>query len=407
MEAQSPSPRPPIEWDTPLNQPLNFQFDDSNKLRAGEALLANGNYTAIRLVKYSKKTTCDGCGRLRQAQECAILRNDETGEELHMGMNCMGKYYKIQADQVKKHAAIVRNARRRLLGKLKLRDASSIEEAIARVIDLALAYLPYPEMHVKSLRNIDTFTPSKVDQDLIIYIQNISLYHREWKDEPERALRRWSALQKHPMLYHLNDKERKHVSLSCIRAINNKNNLPEEEVKGLNNWLQRASIWTPPFRQLVVPEEYSTLELYELAVIDALEDLVNSGKHFHMYWSTPVINHPTQVVSAKAGEIYTVAAVAPKHGEQLRLSIKVEHSYKENFHTVIIREGANGTHTESDVYRRSGNLDLEEDDPKDNDLLRRGRSYNYVTLSWALVENYTPTYTAWRQWGREYLEQYI
>lgn len=407
MEAPPTPPRPPIEWDTPLHQPLNFQLSEQDILRAGEALLATGSYTAIRLIKYTEKTTCNGCGKARQARECAVLRNDDTGEQFYIGMNCMGRLYKEQAAQVRKHAAAVGSARRTLLARLKLKDVTSIEEAIERVSAFAAAHLPHPDPHLRALRGIDTLTPTKDDQNLIVSVQNLALYHREWQDDPDHARRRWNALRTHPMLFHLQGRERQHVSQACIRATNSRNHLPEDEVQSLNNWLRRASTWTPPFRQLVAPEQYGDAGQYEVALRGALEELAQSGEHRRVYWRTPSITHPTQVVSARAGEAYAVVALEEQHAKQFRAAIKRESTYQQNFRGVLVADGPSGVHQEADTYRRVGHLDREEDEATATDLLRRGRSFPYVTLAWTLVEHHTPTYTAWQQWGRDRLEQYL
>lgn len=407
MEDVVESARPALEWETPLALPLNFQLPDQEIAREGEQLLANGSYTAIRLVKYAEKTTCDGCGRPRQAKQCVVIRDDETREEKHIGMNCLGRLYKEQADAIRAHASTVRQARDSLLNRLRLRDVASTEEAVRRVRELALAYLPYSAEHVRSLDAIDTLTPNKQDQDLLVKIRYLALYHQEWQDNQERARRRWSALKTHPMLFYLHKGERAKVQELCARALASGTQLPESEVHALNVWLRKAGTWSPPFRQLVRPEDYLTAEAYEAALRTALKARVDAQEHDRVYWRSPFTNHPTEIVSTKCGESSAVVALDRAHAGRFRTAIMNEDSYRSGTRSVIVEEGQSGTFTETTRYRQRGGFDREDEDDSDSDVTRAGRAYPYVSLGWALVEHYTPTHRAWLDRGRDHLEWYL
>lgn len=401
-----PTRRPPPEWATPLALPLEFQLPAGDIARDGEARLANGQYTAVRLIKYTQKTTCDGCGRPRQAKLCAVIKDDDTGEELHIGMECLARMYRTQADAIKAHAKVVRSTLNRLLARLKLRDVVSLEAAVERVVDLARHYLPHAAPHLATLRAMDMLTPSKAEQDLLVRVRGLTLYHQEWTDHPDRARRRWTALRTHPMLSFMKSKERQRVKEACERALGSGRQLPDDEVHGLNNWLDKASRWTPPFRQLVAPEAYPDQTAYETALLDALQVRLGTGSFDRMYWQSPFIQYPTEVVAQDQKLAYAAVALSPKFATAFRNRILNEESYREGTRSVIVEWGPHGTFEVAAQFRQRGGFDRVDDDER-SDVTRAGRTFEYQALGWALVEHYTPTHAAWHTWGRTALEAYL
>ena len=397
-----PTARPDLEWSTPLSLPLEFHLEDARLKREGEARLAGGDYTAIRLVKYTQKTTCDGCGRIRQAQQCVVIKERDTGEELHIGMSCLRRLYRTQADAVQKHAAQVRGTLRTLLARLKLRDVPSVEVAIERVTDLATKYLPHAAPYLQQLRTMDTLTPGKTEQDLLVRVRGLTLYHQEWQDDPERARRRWRALRFHPMLRELSERERRRVHDRCDRALASGTRLPDDEVHALNQWLARAERWDPPFTPLVRPEAFADEATYMQALETALHVAVASGELDQVYWRPPFLTHPTEVVGARVKRAHAVVALEPSLAGPFRTLIMNEDTYRSGSRSVIVKWGQEGQFEQAAQYRQRGGTDDE-----GSDVVRAGWTFRYRTLGWTLVESYTATHTAWHAHGRAYLEAYL
>jgi hypothetical protein len=397
--------RPAVEQETPLKLPLNFRPHQAVKQPPGGAPLAEGHYTAIRLVKYVEKTGCEGCGKPRQAQWFAVIRNDDVGNEVHIALDCMQKYYGESADRLRAHANAVGKARRDLLARLKLRNVSA-EAAVEQVQAMVLAYVPGGEFHLASLKAVDTLMPSKADHDLLSNLQQLALYHREWQDAPDWARHRWNALNTHPMLRFLGSREREMVQLACRSALASQRQLPEQEVHALNRWLQKAATWQPPFRQLVRPEAHLHAEAYEEAVRAALKDLTRTAGPSQVYWRHPFTGHPTESVSSRLKEGYSVAAVKPQEVRRFQRLIQNEDSYRRGSRCAFMEEGTQQVHIEAAQYRRRGGVDTNDDD-QDDDLLRPEQRYSYVPVTWALVEHHTATHRAWKLWGRARLESYL
>lgn len=400
--------RPAVESELPLQLPLEFKHPDSpagsRPLRPGEALLAAGSYAAIRLITYTEKTTCDGCGRPQQARTFAVLRDDDTGEQLHVGLHCLSTCYQQQAAQVRQHAAQVRRIQRTLLDRLKLKGVG-IEEAIAQVSELARQYLPYSAHHIQALRAIDPVLPTKEDQTFLVRIKELALYYREWRDEPEFARQRWAALRVHPMLSYLGTRTQQRIREASQRALGRQSQLTEAEVHDLNVWLARASRWTLPFQPLIAAEQFDDVPSYETALAVALDELVQSQRQSHEYWRIPFVRHPTQIVSLETRQGFGLIALEPRHAKSFQRAILDETSYRSGTRSVLVKMGEQRTHTEADQMRRRGGQDEEEEGG--DDVLRRGRVLPYVLVAWTLVEHHTATHQAWNRWGRVRLEQYL
>lgn len=397
-------PRPALVEDTPLKLPLNFKLTEAAARTPGEARLANGQYTAIRMVKYAEKTQCDGCGKPRQARELAIIRNDDFGDEVHIGLDCMEKLYGESADRLRQHASTIRASRRDLLARLKLREARSTEEAVGRVRAMVLEHVPGGEFHMSALQTIDLLMPSKPDQDLLVRLQRLALYHQEWQDAPERAQRRWRALSTHPMLSFQSSRARDAVRQACQAALDSGRHLPEADVHTLNEQLEMAASWSVPFRQLLRPEAFGNAEAYEGALKSALQEYTRTYEPAHVYWRAPFVASPLAIVSLKAREGYTVAAIEPRHIQGFRRNLLEENAYRQGSRCAFVEVGEPRVHLQPARYRRRGNLDTT--DENESDLLEPERTYPYVPVAWSLVEHYTPTHRAWNLWGRNALESY-
>lgn len=400
--------RPAVESQLPLQLPLEFKHPDGSAgtrpLRPGEVLLAAGSYTATCLITYTEKTTCDGCGRPQQARTFAVLRDDDTGEQVHVGLHCLSTCYQQQAIQVRQHAAQVRRIQRTLLDRLRLRGVG-IEEAIAQVSELARQYLPYSAHHLQALRAIDRVLPTKEDQTFLVRIKELALYHREWRDDPEFARQRWDALRVHPILSYLGARTQQRIREASQRALGRQSQLTEAEVHDLNVWLARASRWTLPFQPLVAAEQFDDARSYETALAAALDELLQSQRHSHEYWRLPFVRHPTEIVSLETRQGFGLIAQDPGQAETSQRTIQGETSYRTGTHSVLVRVGERRTYTEADQMRRRGGQDEEEDGS--DDVLRRGRVRPYVPVAWTLIEHHTATHQAWNRWGRTRLEQYL
>lgn len=408
---QDPPPpfsRPALLEDTPLKLPLNFKVTEAAKRTPGEALLASGQYTAIRMVKYVEKTRCDGCGRPRQAQELAIIRNDDFGDEVHIGLDCMEKLYGESADRLRGHASTVRTSRRGLLNRLKLRGNHSTEEAVERVRAMVLEHVPGAEFHLPALQAVDLLMPGDADQDLLVRLQGLALYHREWQDAPDQARRRWSALGTHPRQSFLSSRDKDNVRRLCQAALDSGRHLSEAQVHALNQELEKAAGWSVPFRQLLRPEAYDSVEAYEAALRSSLQDHVRTFEPAHVYWRAPFVANPADIVSLKAKEGYSVAAIEPKQVQRFRRGLLEEDGYRRGTRCAFIEVGLPRAHLQAARYRRRGNLDAADSDDEDgSDIIERERTYPYVPVAWSLVEHYTPTHRAWNLWGRAALESYL
>lgn len=400
----APPARPAEEWRLPLRLNLTFRRTEATSTRA--ALLSEGQYTAVWLVKYVQKTRCDGCGRERQAKELAVVRDDETGEEFHLGLDCMEILYGEREDRLRGHAADIRAHQAAVLSLVKLRDVKSTEQAVARIADLVRAYVPSPAPHLAALAAVDTFTPSKDDQDLLVKLRDFALYCREWLEDENAARRRWTALKTHPLLSRETARTRERLHALCERALASQTRLPQEEVHALNVWLRKAARWTSPFRQLVTPEDFETAEAYEAALRAKVLELAHGRRvPDHVHWNAPFVTHPTDIVSVKRGEGYSVAALEPREVRRFRSRLVQEDAYREGgLRGVVAEEGEEREHVQAAQYRRRGGFDRE--DEGDSDVLREERRFSYVPVAWALVEAFTATHRAWKRYGRASLEDY-
>lgn len=402
-----PLTRPDVVSKTPLQLPLNFRLTEEALRTPGEALLAAGDYTAIWQVVYAQKTRCDGCGRPKQAKELVIVRDNDTLEEQHVGLDCMEKLYGESAARLRQHAGDVRAARRGLLSKLRLKDDISTEEAIRRVRGMVLAHVPRPEPHLTLLDGIDTLTPNKHEQDQLARVQGLALYHREWQDDPDRARRRWSALSTHPRFLYSGPRNR--VREACQRALHSGTQLPEDEIHQLNTWLAQAQTFDSPLRTMTRPEEYEGQEAYEAAVEEALALYMGVAVPQRVHWRPPFIPSPEDLVSVDRREGYAVVAVDPREVRRFKQRILEHRPYRKATQRPIVVVGPEQVHVDPAVYRR-GRVDDREDQGNDesgSEILVPERRHRYVLVGWALAERYTPTHRAWRQWSRSALEFYL
>lgn len=390
--------------DVPLNLPLNFRRDPDAPQHS-ESRLVDGPYTAVRRVKYIHKTTCDGCGRPRQAQLFAVLRHDDTLEDLRVGMNCLRNNFREQALEIASAAGQYSARRRRAIAQLRL-NVPTMEAAIEQVVETVKAGVPYHDHLVRRLREIDPLTFTPEDVKVLADYKRLAQYHLDWERNGHASLR-WQALRTHPMLHFLKPREAQQVRELCDEALRLRGRLNETDIGRLNAWLARSARWQPPFPQLVPPEAYPSQETYEAALRTALQEKVREAAFTQIYWRTPFVPDPAQIVSTVLGIGYAVVGIEPHRKQRYRTQIMNEDGYRRGTRSVIVEEGTRGTYTVAAIMRRRGGAQVRDDEDSNDDVLEPERHFPYLGLGWALVEHYTPTHRLWHgPHARALLEDY-
>lgn len=391
--------------DVPLNLPLNFRQDPDTPKHL-ESRLVDGSYTAVRRVKYNHKTTCDGCGKPKQAQLFAVLRNDETLEELHVGMSCLRNNFREQAEEIARAAGRYSARRRRALEQLKLTDLPTMDAAIERIVELVKTGVPYYDHLVRRLREIDPLTFTAEDVRVLAGFKRLAQYHFDWQ-QSHHALLRWQALRTHPMLHFLTPREAQQARALCDEAIRLRHRLNEADIGRLNTWLARSARWQAPYPQLVPPESYPSPETYEAALRSALQEKVRQAAFAQIYWSHPFVPAPKKIVATELGIGYAVVGIDPRKSQPYRAQIMNEDSYRRGTRSVMVEEGASGVFTVAAVMRRRGGAQVSDDEDSDNDVVTPEQHFPYLSLGWTLVEHYTPTHCIWHNnHSRGLLEDY-
>ncbi|GMA17695.1 hypothetical protein E5F05_04640 (plasmid) [Deinococcus metallilatus] len=388
----------------PLNFPLNFTWTDKATAKAGAALLTQGDYDAIELRRYAEHQKCHGCDTREKAKTLVVVRDRLTGETFEIGLQCMGDLYGVNIGTLSQHASDVAKTRRSLALKLGLSGDLPTERQVAIIREAVATYVPVPERLLRELDGLDVWNLPPLEQDRVRDLHQLACYHREWREAPDHAHRRWRALSGHPAFAYT--PRRQEVHDRCMRALSAAALLPETEIIRLISHLREAAAFKSKLARLAAPEEFPSREAYEAALEARLRARVRLGQPVDHRLSgdrAAAVFNPTQVVGLEARALYATAAVWDDEAEPFRERLHATEPYWKKVRRPVIAVGPVDFQQVPPVKGRRYNEKDEEWEEYDKEP---AWTFRFRRVAWALVEPYTDTYPLWHTYGRDRLERY-
>ena len=386
-----------------LDYELNFTYTEKATAKKLSALLEQGDYRAIEKRAYDCLQRCHGCGVAEKAKTLVVVENRLTGEQFEIGLVCMNDLYGVDTDRLNEHAKAVARARRETAQKLGLTGDLSLGRMIEIAREAVVMYIPIPGRFTALLDNMDDITLSNSDSEQLRDLYMLALYHREWQEDAPRAETRWKGLAEHPAFRH--GPVERTVRALCQRALGEQRQLTEQPIHRLNHFLRQAAAHPVRKRRLVLPEDFADRTSYKEALHRALLNRLQSGVADTRLSGSADISTRNLLKDAgpDAPAFYTTAAVWQDDAERLSARVRGMREYHQRGLDVLVVVGAEQIEEVPAVIRSVRNRDNELEDRE----FQPAWTFRYRLVAWTVVEDYTPTFALWKQYGRASMEQYL
>lgn len=386
----------------PLNFPLNFTYTEKAHSKKLSALLIQGDYHAIEKREYDGFQRCHGCGTDEKAKKLVLVQDRVTGEVFEIGRVCMRDLYGVDLEQLDQHAAAVNKSRRSLEQKLRLTGDLPVSRMIEILRETLFAYTPLPERFLPRLGEMDDFILSNDDSDWLRDLMLLAYYHREWVESPERARRRWTALELHPAF--LGGPVEQTIKKICRRALHEQRSLPDQEIFRLNGWLRSAAGYHSRTLRLVDPVDFPSADVYQAALRQALLSRMTSGTVEAQLSEDNQLQTlgPLNYVRPEGKATYAQVAIWTYAADDFATRIQQTRSYFQKGYRPMVEIGPEQVEQVPATIRQFRNRDNELEDR----VIRPAWVFHFRLVAWTLAEPYHPVFKMWRDHGRASLEGY-
>lgn len=388
----------------PLNFSLSFTHTPKANAKAGVRLLSAGDYRAVELRQYNDHQRCHGCDTAEKAMNLVVVEDRLTRDRYEIGLVCMRDLYGVNIERLKDHAKDVARARREIQQKLGLTGDLSNEQAIRIVREALVMHVPDAERYTADLDAMDVYTPTSAETGLLRDLHQLACYHREWREDPEWARRRWTALRGHPAFQYAPGPQRQSVRDRCERALTQKGQLGALAVRELHVDLRRAAAHHDTRPRWTRPEDHPDAEAYRQHLKARVEREAQSGHADANFTGSreAFTRSPLDFLSVDGAFLYASVAVWEDHAEAFAQRVKDTDRYYQKVQGPVVAIGPVETYDFPEVRGQFRNRDNELEEY----VREEAFTFRYRRVVWALVEPYGETHRLWRAYGRDRLERY-